>query len=440
MYKKPGLCRTIPLLLLLSLLTACSQRESGEGSDGAFSDTTELDFDTREAENSLDTPEAGNRSEDPGAGNNFDMRDTARQAADASNQDILAACAGTTVARTIETFAGGGISVEAQVDVEGVSRVSRYRYLPMQFTEDGRKALLKKWFPAENWDVNEAAVYNAEEERWEFTTPRGRSCVYQLIGSENPEEQILNVEVISEQPDYTGESILFPVRAASEFTDIVEEFLLTEDATGRSPDEIRQIGLIILQACYHAASGGTNDDMDEDVYSCNYMHVCEESGGHRYAKAVFKQMVDGMPVTVWHNFTTVTTKDDLWPVKAWGSLFSTEEIGLDQPILMPEEAAAAMQEQIDSVQTQATQTQATQTQATQIQAAQMQETQMWITKITLEYLSVISSEGTPEIVPVWRFWPGGGEEERSRMCEQILAVNAVSGELIWENRGGFTSF
>ena len=292
MCKKTGLCRTIPLLLLLPLLTACSLRESGEGSDGAFSDTIELGFGTQEAENSLDTPEAGSRSDTPGAGNNTDMRDTARQAADASNQDILAACAGITVTRTVETSAGGVLSVEAQVDVEGVSRVSRYRYLPMQFTEDGRKALLKKWFPAENWDVNEAAVYNAEEERWEFTTPCGRSCVYQVIGSENPEEQILNVEAVSEQPDYTGESILFPVRAAPGFTDIGEEFLLTEDATGRSPDEIRQIGLIILQTCYHAASGGTNDDMDEDVYSCNYMHVCEESRGYNDEKEkIFNHLV-----------------------------------------------------------------------------------------------------------------------------------------------------
>ena len=50
---------------------------------------------------------------------------------------------------------------------------------------------------------------------------------------------------------------------------------------------------------------------------------------------------------------------------------------------------------------------------------------------------MISSEGVSEIVPIWRFWPGNDEMERSMMCEQIFAVNAVSGELIWENREVF---
>lgn len=49
---------------------------------------------------------------------------------------------------------------------------------------------------------------------------------------------------------------------------------------------------------------------------------------------------------------------------------------------------------------------------------------------------MISSEGTPEIVPVWRFWPGAEEAERCLMFERILAVNAISGEVIWEKRGG----
>ena len=50
---------------------------------------------------------------------------------------------------------------------------------------------------------------------------------------------------------------------------------------------------------------------------------------------------------------------------------------------------------------------------------------------------MVSSEGTPEIIPIWRFWPGSDELERTRMCEQIFAVNAVNGELIWENREVF---
>lgn len=323
---------------------------------------------------------------------------------DGLNKDILAASAGTTVTQTIETSVGGVISIDAQVDVDGINRVSRYRYIPLQFTEDSRKTLLGKWFAAESWDVNEAALYNANEEKWEFTTPLGKDCIYQVIRSENPEEQILNVEVVSARLDYTGENILSPVRVTPEFINIAEEILLVDEVTaGRTPNEIQQIGQIIIQTV-----------AGMDAYSCSYMHVCEESGGHRYVKAVFKQTVDGMPVTAWHDFTTITAEHDVYPTRGWGSLFSMEEIGLNKPILTPEEAAAAVQEHIDSV--------------------QIQDIQMYVTKISLEYLVV----GASEIVPVWRFWIGNDEMERIMTCEQILAINAVNGELIWENRGAFT--
>lgn len=93
-----------------------------------------------------------------------------------------------------------------------------------------------------------------------------------------------------------------------------------------------------------------------------------------------------------------------------------EEIGLDKPILSVEEALIAMERQIDSIQIQ-------------------EEMPISISKISLEYLAVMSSEGEPYIVPVWRFLLGNDEMERKLMDEEILAVNAVSGELIWEERG-----
>ena len=104
-------------------------------------------------------------------------------------------------------------------------------------------------------------------------------------------------------------------------------------------------------------------------------------------------------------------------MKVWGTLYSMEDIGLDRAILTPMEAVAAIQEQIDSM--------------------QIQEAQICITKISLEYLAVISSEEIPKIMPIWRFWIGNDEKERCIMCEHIFAVNAVNGELIWTNRDAF---
>ena len=81
------------------------------------------------------------------------------------------------------------------------------------------------------------------------------------------------------------------------------------------------------------------------------------------------------------------------------------------------EAVEAMQEQIDQV--------------------PIQEEPLVVTKISLEYLSVVSSDGDLLIVPIWRFWAGEDEKERSLRSEEVIAVNALSGELIWEKRESF---
>ncbi|MCM1056296.1 MAG: hypothetical protein NC517_01620 [Firmicutes bacterium] len=388
-FKKVKSLKKIPFLLLLLLLTACTQQEVDE-EQNAFSDMTESGSGVSTAEN------------DPDRQQDITRQDTTLQgaAADAVNQDILTASAGTTVTQTVETSAGGVISIDAQVDVDGISRVSRYRYIPLQFTEESRKTVLEKMFPAESWDVNEAAAYNEQKNSWEFETPRKENWIYQISDSQVPGEQIMNIERVDIVSDHMKASKISPIRILNE-----EDVMLFIEVMENTPGEIEQIG-----------RNNINSVTDAN-YLCSYIHLCGEYSEHPYAKAVFKQVVDGMPVTVWHNFSTATSKGSLFPIKVWGTLYSIEDIGLDKPILTPDEAAAAIQEQIDSI--------------------QMEETQMTITKISLEYLSVISSEGTPEVVPIWRFWPGNDETERLMLCEQIFAVNAVSGELIWENREAF---
>ena len=125
-------------------------------------------------------------------------------------------------------------------------------------------------------------------------------------------------------------------------------------------------------------------------------------------------MLDGMPVTVWHDFSTVTGNDSPFPVKIRGSLFSEEEIGLEKPILSVSEAVNVLQKQMDRI--------------------PIQEEPLSVKKICLEYLSVISSEGELLIVPVWRFYAGEDEAAQSLKSEELIAVNAISGELIWERR------
>ena len=202
------------IVLGMCFLTACTQKELKE----------ESNFSSGAAESNADIENTEN-----GTGVQQEA------SIDSTNRDILAACADTTVTQTMENSDGKIIVIDAEVDVDGINRVSCYRYVPQQLTEETRKALFKKRFPAESWDVNEAAVYDAEADAWKFVTPRGESWSYWVDVSEIPDEQIMNLERADEKPDYANESTVSSVRITDAME--VEDMLLIE-VTGCVPREI----------------------------------------------------------------------------------------------------------------------------------------------------------------------------------------------------------
>ena len=58
-----------------------------------------------------------------------------------------------------------------------------------------------------------------------------------------------------------------------------------------------------------------------------------------------------------------------------------------------------------------------------------------IGKITLEYLVSQNMMGEASIIPVWRFWLGNTEDQMNLNRGKIIAVDAVTGELIQGERG-----
>ena len=379
MCKKIRLCKVISFILLSFLLMACAQQETIEVPD----------FPSSTVESST-SAENGSR---PDIQQNGSL--------DISNKDILDASAGTIITQIVVSADGRSISIDAEVDVDGISRVSCYRYIPHLYTEEFRKTWFKHQFFSETWDVNEAAVYNEEKATWEIVTPIGRRWVYQVSDSKIPSEQVMNLERIDIELDYAEENDIYPAQI---FDEISFEELALYESVGHYPMEIAYEWQHIME-----------DVERTDIYSCSYIHIYGKDSEKPYVKAFYRRVLDGMPITVWHNLSIVSRAS---LVRVWGSFYSVEEIGLAKPILSVQEAATVLQEQTDSIQIQ-------------------EEIPLSVTKITLEYLSVMSSDGEPEIVPVWRFWLGDDEMERSMLSERIFAVNAVNGELIWEKRGAF---
>lgn len=371
----------ITFILWLCLLTACTQKETKNNS----TDVVESASDDGNIEHN-------GSSETDFAGENV--------------EDVLYASAGKTITETIDMANGKSISIDAEVDVDGISRVSVYRYIPQPVTDDFREILLRKMHPAETWDVMAAAEFDAEKDSWEFVNPRGEHWTYQVIDSSAPAEQVfIHSRTDMEFDDSEGNLL----KVALGFHDeLYPEDPLVEEATGFVQLDV--VGTFERLVNESLMSGGN--------YSCCYLYIYGKESGQFFTKEMLRQIIDGMPVTVWNNISAVNTSSNIKPSKIWGSFFSVEDIGLDQIILTPEEAVEAMKTQIALVEI-------------------PDGASTIISLITLEYLSVISEDGELYIIPVWRFWLGNDEMERSQMIETVFAVDARNGELILEKRGSF---
>lgn len=375
----------IVLMFILCLLTACTQAE----------------INAEDTYNSMDASQSSLNNEVIAIQDIPEKASTKGDGKDASDTS-----AGTTITQTIECADGRTISIDAEINADGINRVSRYRYIPQPVTDEFRETLFIRRHRAETWDVMTAAVFDAEDSAWEFVNPRGEQWAYRVRESSVPPEQVFIHSRVDVEFDDSENNFLAVVLGFHD--ELYPEDPLMLETTGLTEYDV--VGTLERLVNENLMPTGN--------YSCSYLHIYGKESGQLFAKAVLKQVIDGMPVTVWNNISAVNTTDSLYPSKIWGTFFSVEDIGLDQNILTSEEAVEAVKSQIALVEI-------------------PEGTPTTISQISLEYLSVISEDGEPYITPVWRFWLGNDEMERSRMSETIFAVDAVNGQLIWEKRGSF---
>lgn len=375
----------IAFMLSLCLLTACTQTET----------------DTETIHNSTDA--MGSNLNDGSTEHN---ESSETDFAGGTVQDVLDASAGMVITETIDMADGKSISIDAEINVDGISRVSCYKYISQPVTDEFREVLLQEMHRAQTWDVMTSAVFDTEDNAWEFVNPRGEQWAYRVKDSSVPAEQVFIHSRVDVEFDDSEDNFL--IAALGFHNELYPGDPLVEEATGHiQVDVVGTFEELVNETLMPAGN-----------YSCSYLYIYGKENEQLFAKAVLKRVIDGMPVTVWNNISAVNTTGDLYPQKIWGSFFSVEDIGLDQNILTPEEAVEAVKNQMVHVEI-------------------PDGTPTTVSLITLEYLSVISEDGEPYIIPVWRFWLGKDEMERSQMIETIFAVDAMSGKLIWEKRGSF---
>ena len=306
------------------------------------------------------------------------------------NLDIFANYEGTKIERVIDVLNKESLFIDAVIDVDGINRVSQYEYLTKDITEEVRANLFQSVF----LDAADEAEYDELNDVWTLDIdPDIRNYFLYQVSYSNGGTTVSGEQIIILENRYYD---LYPFEDNRLSTVSDSKVDVSIDAA---------IGI-----CKRTVNAITNAD--------NYVADCVQGYGNNgrrpYYKIVFRYTLDGMPISGYNDLTFLFDNNGIEMVK--GSLFSVKEIGLTKNILSPDEAVERLQEQADFL-------------------IFEDESQIMVSKVTLEYIVINSPEGKMLITPVWRFWLGNDEDERNFLCHKILAIDALTGELIWDERG-----
>lgn len=306
------------------------------------------------------------------------------------NLELLAECKDIKIEQAIDMTSGTTLLINARVNVDGITRVSQYEYILIDVTEEIRANLFEAVF----LEKASMAEYDKRNDVWTLEIdPKIRNYFLYQISYSNGGTNIPGEQIIILENRYYN---LYP------FEDNRLRSVL-DSRVNFSLDEAAKI-------CERIVDSITNTS----EYTIDYIQAYGNNGRRPYLKVVFKRVLDGMSITSYNDMRFLIDNDGV--EKVTGSLFSARETGLEEIILSPDEAVKRLQEQADFLDFEG-------------------ESQMAVTEITLEYMVMISDDGKILIIPVWRFLLGDDEDERNFLRQKILGIDAVTGELIWEERG-----
>ena len=397
MYKKRVIKAVMIIMAAVCFMTACAQKPDSEERGGirvAVGGNEYQESQTGEGGGESQSGEAKPASADasfPDSGSpENDPIESSGLSSDREISEILAACADTRIEQTITAADGTLLSISADVNVEGITRVSQYEYVLEDITEERRAALFESVFP----ETADQAEYDEMNDVWtlDIDSAIRNYFLYQISysngGATIPGEQI----IVFENRYYD----LYPFednRLGS----------VSDSRINTSLDGAEDICRRVVEAI-----------TDTGDYAVDFIHAYGNNGRRPYLKLVYKRMLDGMPVTAYNDIALLFDNEGIEKVS--GSLFSVKDTGLEGTILSPDEAVWKLQEQAAFLNFEG---------AGRVSASE----------ITLEYVVVISADGKILVTPVWRFLLGEDGDERNFQRQKILGVDAVTGELIWEERG-----
>ena len=290
----------------------------------------------------------------------------------------------------VDTPAGNKLCIDAVVEADGITQISKYNYVLVPISEELRESLFAARFG------NRASEFEYDELNHVWTLSNSSSVAdYYLYNTYNP----MAGETVPGEESFSLEYRkidLYP------FEDNLLESV-SSSAITLPLDEV-------ISLCNQLVGAITN----QEDYTVDYVHAYGTNGRRPYYRLVYKRVLDGMPVTGYNDLIFLVDSDGI--EKVYGSIFDVEKVELQEPIISVEAAAAVLSGNI-------------------AQVSFGDNEMLSIGKITLEYLVSQNMMGEASIIPVWRFWIGDTEDQMNLNRGKIIAVDAVTGELIQGERG-----
>lgn len=309
-----------------------------------------------------------------------------------ANLKLVHSADGKMVEETLTTTNGEEIILNATVTTKNVENVQQYQYVSLPITDNFRKSL----FTSVLGDKAADAEYDARNDVWELRLSNkvGDYYLYEtgyfLAGKSVAEQTTFSLEY-----RYVD---LYP------FDDNILSSIEQSPMTLSADEAVSMCNKIMDQI-----ANGTE-------YQADYVFAYGTNGRHPYYKIVYKQEIDDTIITAFNDIYFLV--DDSGVQKVFGCLYEVGNTILTDPIISVDKAVESLKDSIF-----------------QMSFQEFDNNTLTVNEITLEYIVVNADDGKAYIRPAWRFVVGENEEQQNRYRDRIIAIDAVTGDLIQGRRG-----
>ena len=287
------------------------------------------------------------------------------------------------------------LKIDAVVDVSNAERVGMYEYVPASITDAQREALLGAYFGDRIDEVKHNTkgwanqwYIETDHEYYEF----GYSFGMNLISEETFFLRDFKKEIREADTRMLGSIGAAGMRISmDEAYEMCERLLSTVTDDLYTPTNVRPFKM----------NPNTDDGMLWIVWS---------------------KTIDGIPITADNDPKFYVTDNSV--IYLHSTVYDIEPVVLDSKIISLNGAIAHLQENALDINYR----------SNFMSFENIYSDMIPITEITFEYIVVRDENYRYTVVPAWRFLIGDDEESRLMYKDRIVAINAITGELIAERR------